>query len=107
MFKHHPITGVGLKNFHIACEYEKFISIEHKKYNITPWWGITKERIEESTLNKNNEKGNILSDLKIEKQNYLSNKQKLEDEENRFSIQKNNFKNIIKFIHIYYSIYLL
>ena len=55
MFKHHPITGVGLKNFHIACEYEKFISIEHKKYNITPWWGITKHRIEESTLKKNNE----------------------------------------------------
>ena len=36
---------------------------------------------------------NILSDLKIQKQNYLLNKQKLEEEENRISIQKNNFKN--------------
>ena len=54
MFKEHPITGVGLKNFHLACEAEKFISVEHKKYNLTPWWGVTKERIQESHSNKNN-----------------------------------------------------
>ena len=50
MFKEHPITGVGLKNFHIACEYPSFISDEHKKYNQTPWWGVTRERIKESNL---------------------------------------------------------
>ena len=54
MFKEYPITGVGLKNFHLACEDERFISVEHKKYNLTPWWGITKERIKETNLNKNN-----------------------------------------------------
>ncbi len=54
MFKEYPITGVGLKNFHLACEDERFISVEHKKYNITPWWGITKKRINETNLNKNN-----------------------------------------------------
>ena len=54
MFKEHPITGVGLKNYHLACEDEKFISVEHKKYNLTPWWGVTKERIQESHTNKNN-----------------------------------------------------
>ena len=54
MFKEYPITGVGLKNFHLACEDEKFISVEHKKYNLTPWWGVTKERIQDSNLNKNN-----------------------------------------------------
>ena len=53
MFKQYPITGIGLKNFHIACEDERFISVEHKKYNLTPWWGITKERIKETNLNKN------------------------------------------------------
>ena len=54
MFKEYPITGVGLKNYHLACEDEKFISVEHKKYNLTPWWGVTKERIQESNLNKKN-----------------------------------------------------
>ena len=54
MFKEYPITGVGLKNFHVACEDEKFISVEHKKYNLTPWWGVTKERIDETNLTKNN-----------------------------------------------------
>ena len=44
-------------------------------------------------LNINNEKGNLLSDLKIQKQNYLSNKEKFKEEENRLSFQKNNFKN--------------
>ena len=54
MFKEYPITGIGLKNFHIACEDERFISVEHKKYNLTPWWGVTKKRIKETNLNKNN-----------------------------------------------------
>ena len=54
MFKEYPITGIGLKNFHIACEDKRFISVEHKKYNLTPWWGVTKKRIKETNLNKNN-----------------------------------------------------
>ena len=48
MFKEYPITGIGLKNFHIACEDERFISVEHKKYNLTPWLGVTKKRIKET-----------------------------------------------------------
>jgi len=54
MFMKHPVTGVGLKNFHIACEFPDFISESHKKYNITPWWGVSIERIKNAGFDINN-----------------------------------------------------
>tara|TARA_B100000029_G_scaffold516590_1_gene631514 strand:- start:3715 stop:6168 length:2454 start_codon:yes stop_codon:yes gene_type:complete len=44
-------------------------------------------------LSKNNEKNNNLNNLKIEKQNYIIEKQKNLDEINRISIQKGNLEN--------------
>ena len=41
MFKAHPITGVGLKNYRVACEKDEFLSKGHSStgYGITPWHG--------------------------------------------------------------------
>ena len=41
MFKAHPITGVGLKNYRVACEKDEFLSEGHSSsdYKVTPWDG--------------------------------------------------------------------
>ena len=41
MFKAHPITGVGLKNYRVACEKDEFLSEGHSSsgYGMTPWSG--------------------------------------------------------------------
>ena len=41
MFKTHPITGVGLKNYRVACEKDEFLSEGHSSsgYGMTPWSG--------------------------------------------------------------------
>ena len=41
MFKAHPITGIGLKNYRIACEKDRFLSSGHSStgYGISPWTG--------------------------------------------------------------------
>ena len=41
MFKTHPITGIGLKNYRVACEKDEFLSEGHSStgYGVTPWSG--------------------------------------------------------------------
>ena len=41
MFKEHPFFGIGLKNYRVACENDKFLSKGHlgTGYGVSPWKG--------------------------------------------------------------------
>ena len=47
MFKHHPIFGIGLKNYRVACEKDEFLSKGHlgSGYGVSPWKGHYNEEL--------------------------------------------------------------
>ena len=48
MFKEYPFFGIGVKNFRIACEYDKFLSKGHidTGYGVSPWKGHYNQKIQ-------------------------------------------------------------
>ena len=47
MFKTHPIFGIGLKNYRVACEKVEFLSEGHlgNDYGVSPWEGHYSEEL--------------------------------------------------------------